>query len=51
MGFLLQFTEKEYLLHLELKILAKLQLDVICTHMVDFCKPGHKFNALSDSVI
>ena len=31
------------LLHSELKILAKLQLGVICIHdqMVDFCKPGH----------
>ena len=41
MGFLLQFTETEYVLHSKLKILAKIQLGVICTHMVDFCGPSH----------
>ena len=28
------------ILNSELKILAKIQLDVICAHMVDFCSPG-----------
>ena len=27
--------------HSELKILAKIYLGVICTHMVDYCRPGH----------
>ena len=27
--------------HSEPKILAIIQLGVICTHMVDFCRPGH----------
>ena len=27
--------------HSELKILPKIQLGVICAHMVDFCRPGH----------
>ena len=27
--------------HLERKILAKIQFGVICTHMVDFRRPGH----------
>ena len=43
-GFLLQFKETEYVIHSQLKILAKMQLGVICAHMVDFCRPGHKFN-------
>ena len=29
------------ILHLELKIFAKILLGVICTHMFDFCRPGH----------
>ena len=32
------------ILHLELKILTKIQLVVICNHMVDFLKPSHKSN-------
>ena len=30
------------ILQLQLKILMKIQLSVICTHMVDFHRPGHK---------
>ena len=29
--------------HSELKILAKIQLSVIFTHMVDICRPGYIF--------
>ena len=29
------------ILHLELKILAKMQFGVICAHMIDFCNPAH----------
>ena len=29
--------------HSELKILAIIQLGVICAHMVDFCRPSHKY--------
>ena len=25
----------------QLKVLAKIQLNVICAHMVNFCRPGH----------
>ena len=32
------------ILHSELKILAKIQLGVICTHMVDFHTPGHVYS-------
>ena len=24
-------------------ILAKIQLSVICTHMIDFCRPSHNY--------
>ena len=29
------------ILHWELKILVKIYLGVICTHMVDYCRPPH----------
>ena len=41
MDFLLYLIEMKYVLQSQLKILAKIQLSVICTHMVDFCRPGH----------
>ena len=41
MGFLLQFNQSKYHNYSELKILVKILLTVICTHMVDFCMPGH----------
>ena len=28
----------------QLKILAKIQLSVICAHVVDSCRPGHNFD-------
>ena len=45
MGFLLQFTELGYILHSELKVLAEIQLGVICTHdhIVDFHWPSHDY--------
>ena len=32
------------ILHSELQILAKIQLGVICVQMVDYHRPGYKFN-------
>ena len=32
---------KNGIVHSELKILAKIQLGVICGHIVDFCRPSH----------
>ena len=29
------------ILHSEQKILVKIELGVICAHMVDLCRPGH----------
>ena len=42
MGFLLQFTEMEYYTRNVTEDIAKIELGVICAHMVDFCKPSHK---------
>ena len=27
----------------QLKILTKIKLSVICAHMLNFCRPGHKY--------
>ena len=35
------------LLYSELKIFLKLQLSIIYTHMVDFCRPAHIWNSNS----
>ena len=40
MGFLLQVIETEYFIHSELKILAKIELSVICAH-IGSCRPSH----------
>ena len=29
------------ILSCELKILVKIYLDIVCAHMVNFCRPGH----------
>ena len=42
MGFFAIY--RDGILNLELKISAKIQLGVIYTHMVDFCRSGYKFN-------
>ena len=44
MGFLLKLTKMYRIPHSELKILAKIYLGIICTHMVDYCRPGHICN-------
>ena len=38
---LLSTIYRNGILHLELKILAKILLGVICAHIFDFCSPGH----------
>ena len=35
------------ILHSEQKIVAKVYLGVICTHMVSFCRPSHKYTYMN----
>ena len=43
MGFLVQLTKVGFCIVNRRYVLVKLQLGVICTHMVDFCRPGYIF--------
>ena len=38
------------ILHSECKILAKIELGVICTHMVDFRRPHHIYTYMTRDV-